>query len=160
MSQKMVNDKTLFLLMARNKENLEEVRRTMMESTEMDDENSNQVFILPYDFSKTTSVEGMAKLIKETLKDTDLSLLQELLAFYNHGNLQIGTIETNADRAAEHFQVNVVSVWTLLAAIKKLFTLEKIPLQFHINLSTPLSTKPHGPFSLYSSSNYQVFDYD
>jgi len=152
MNQKMANEKTLFLLMARSKKNLENVRSKMMEANEMGEENCNQVLILPWDFSKSIQVEEMINMIKRSIRETNLTLLKELFAFYNHGNLQIGTIETNADRAAEHFQVNVLSVWNILAAIKKIFTLETTPLQFHINLSTPLSSKPHGPFSLYSSS--------
>lgn len=153
MSQKMANDKTLFLLIARSRENLENIKSKMLDINEIDGENSNQVLVLPYDFSKSTQVEELANLIKKTIRETDLDLIKEFYAFYNHGNLKIGTIETNADVAAEHFQVNVLSVWTLLAAIRKIISIQNTPLQFHINLSTPLSSKPHGPFSLYSSSN-------
>ena len=128
----------------------------MMED-EPEEDTTNKVVLLPFDFNTPTSVSELAHILTQKLDGVDLSMVKELLVFYNHGTLRIGSVESNADHVAEHFQVNVTGVWIMLAAIRSLFTIENTPTQFHINLSTPLVSKPLQPFSLYSASLYFVY---
>ena len=106
------------------------------------------------DFSKTKKVDDLAKIIDSLFKSLDLSKVNEMLVFYNHGTLIMGSIETNADHASEQFQINVISVWVLLSAIRKLFTLEKVPSQFHVNISTSLADFQQESFSIYNTSMF------
>ena len=135
--------------MARNIDKLEEIKN------EMNTKNpKNLVLTVQLDFSKTKKVDDLAKIIDSLFKSLDLSKVNEMLVFYNHGTLIMGSIETNADHASEQFQINVISVWVLLSAIRKLFTLEKVPSQFHVNISTSLADFQQESFSIYNTSMF------
>ena len=115
---------------------------------------SNKIITLEFDFSKEVKVTELADLLKTTLKDEKLNQVSELYVFYNHGTLQLATIERSADMASNEFQTNVVSVWTLMSAIRHLFPLNLFPTQFHVNISSLLADKPQESFSLYNTSKF------
>ena len=101
-------------------------------------------------------VDELSELLKSSFEKYDLSKIFELFVFYNHGTLKMGQVEAIADDSTEQFQINVVSIWTLLCAIRKLFPLDKTPSQFHINISSILAEKQQELFSLYNSSKNQI----
>ena len=113
---------------------------------------SNKIITLGFDFSKAVKVAELTELLKAALKDEKLNQVSELYVFYNHGTLQLATIERSADMASNEFQTNVVSVHIFMAAIRHLFPLNLFPTQFHINISSLLANKPQESFSLYCSS--------
>lgn len=113
---------------------------------------SNKIITLGFDFGKAVKVAELTELLKSALKDEKLSQVSELYVFYNHGTLQLATIERSADMASNEFQINVVSIHTFMAAIRHLFPLNLFPTQFHINISTLLANKPQESFSLYCTS--------
>lgn len=139
--------------MARSKDKLDAVK------SEMNQKNpKNLVLTLQIDFGKLMSADELSELLKSTFQKFDLSKISELFAFYNHGTLKMGRVESIADDSTEQFQINVVSVWILLCAIRRLFPLNQTPSQFHINISSILAEKQQEFFSLYNSSkNYILF---
>lgn len=76
----------------------------------------------------------------------------ELYVFYNHGTLTLETVEKVANLATAEFQTNVISVWTLMSAIRDLFPTDLIAKQYHINTSSLLATVIQPMCSVYSSS--------
>lgn len=78
----------------------------------------------------------------------------ELYVFYNHGTLKVESVDKIADSATEEFQINVVSVWTLMSALRELFPVKITPIQFHINMSSLLATQITKLLSIYNSSSY------
>ncbi len=76
----------------------------------------------------------------------------ELYVFYNHGTLKLECVEKVADSATSEFQINVVSIWILMAALRDMFPSDLVPKQYHINISSLLATLVQPMCSLYSSS--------
>ena len=151
-SSKKYNENTLFLLIARDLDKLEKVRSQMTSQT-------NRIRLMQMDFSRAEqTVDELEEKLKLAINDDDSfvsSQIKELIVFYNHGTLRLDTVERVATFALQEFQVNVTSVWLFLAAIRKLFPLNMIRTQFHVNISSLLATKFHELFSIYSSSkNY------
>lgn len=140
--------------MARSKDKLDAVK------SEMNQKNpKNLVLTLQIDFGKLMSADELSELLKSTFQKFDLSKISELFAFYNHGTLKMGRVESIADDSTEQFQINVVSVWILLCAIRRLFPLNQTPSQFHINISSILAEKQQEFFSLYNSSKNNILFY-
>ena len=160
-ANKRFNETTVFLLIARDQHKLNEVREQMAKSKSKCASLQNKIVTLSHDFSKRVAVADMLALIRQTLAAAaaDVDRIQELYVFYNHGTLKIATIETIADRVADEFQVNVCSVWILMAAIRQLFPLNLVATQFHVNISSLLATKLLESCSIYSSSKEKLSSY-
>lgn len=62
------------------------------------------------------------------------------------------TVEKVADLASAEFQTNVVSVWTLMSALRALFPTDLVAKQYHINTSSLLATLIQPMCSVYSAS--------
>jgi short-subunit dehydrogenase len=139
-------ENTIFVLLARDLNKLNEVK-SQLESESI----SNKVLLTTIDFSNATHQYNDYKdILQSLLESTDLNLIDELYAIYNHGTFKILTIDENAKTIDENFQTNVTSVWKLLTAIRQLF--ENVEKQWHINLSSMLATTCVPLSSSYSSS--------
>ena len=141
---------TIFLLVARDEQKLELVKNEIKTLSP-----NNQVFLLKLDFSDANlNVEILAESLRLSfLKFIDSSLsFKQIFAFYNHGTICFGKVDENADKAASEFQINVVSVWQFMNAIRKLFPTDQITVQFHVNISTLLASKFEKQLSLYSTT--------
>lgn len=135
---------TTFLLIARDLAKLHEVKAELIK------ENSqNNVLTLSYDFSRVTNVETLTDILRNNLTDQNFD---EMYVFYNHGTLKIAGVELVADDATNEFQINVISVWQLLAAIRRLFPNNIVPKQYHINISSLVATQMSKMCSVYSST--------
>lgn len=67
----------------------------------------------------------------------------ELISIYNHGTLEYGKIDAVARHdLRKKFEVNVFSVWSLLAGIMLTIPETIIPKQFHVNISSGYAVKP------------------
>ena len=139
---------TLFVLIARDKDRLNQVKQEMNAFTD-----KNKVVVISYDFSQHEQVEQVTHLLSSHLIGQDLSNIKELYVFYNHGTFKMEMVAAAADHAPAEFQTNVLSVWTLLAAVRNMFSLDQVPTQFHVNISSLLATKVGHLCSLYSTSN-------
>lgn len=147
------NENTLFLLMARNKAQLEQTRLEMLNKKSSNIASQNKIATIELDFSKSSlSVSDLSDLIKQSVSGLSLSNLEEFYVFYNHGTLRIATIEMASDWVAQEFQTNVNSVWLLMAAVRQMFPLNLVPTQFHVNFSTLLTTKLLESCSVYSAT--------
>ena len=141
-------ENTLFVLIARNKDRLDQVKQEMYAFTD-----KNKVVVISFDFSKHEQVDQVSQLLSSHLIGEDLNNIKELYVFYNHGTFKMEMVEAAADHAPEEFQTNVLSVWTFLTAVRNMFSIDQVPTQFHVNISSLLATKVGRLCSLYSTSN-------
>jgi short-subunit dehydrogenase len=140
---------TVLLLISRNKESLDKIKNKIINMG-----SHYKIFCLAIDFAAKDII--YYDLIKSTL-DGLINSINELYVYYNHGTLKLGSIEHVLNNLNEEFQVNVFSVWSLLVSIIKIFPTEKVPLQYHINISSLLASKPKANTSVYSSSNVSKY---
>jgi short-subunit dehydrogenase len=145
------NENTIILLMARSEEKMLEIRAEMEKTKSNNLTLENKVIILKQDFSINYKVEEQSKFINEALH-CDLKSINELYVFYNHGSMKIGKVEDVADNTPEEFQINTISIWTLLASLNKIFPISKVQKQFHINISSDWARIPHDSVSVYNIS--------
>lgn len=151
-ANKKFNESTLFLLIARDEHRLSEIKNEMNKSKSSHKSFENRIYTLRMDFSKSYKVNDMLELIRTTLISERLIEIKELYVFYNHGSLKISTIEKIADQAGDEFQINVCSVWTLMASIRQMFPLNLVPTQFHVNISSLWAYKLQESCSIYNAS--------
>ncbi len=146
-NKRLTNKSNTFLLIARDLAKLEQVKAELIKENPHSD-----VFLLSYDFEQSSNTEKMSELLKTALNLNDTAKFSELYVFYNHGTLRLATVDQVADHATKEFQINVISVWTLLAALRSLFPIDQAPTQFHVNISSLLATQMTRLCSVYSSS--------
>jgi hypothetical protein len=151
-ANKKFNESTLFLLISKSDSNA--TKEKMIEDNKPTHNSfKNKVLTMRVDFgNKSLNVLELTNQMRHALVNQDLSNLNEMYVFYNHGTLQILTVEKSADIAALEFQINVVSVWTLLSSVRQLFPLNLIPAQYHINISSLWASKVQESCSLYNTS--------
>lgn len=152
LANKKFNENTLFILIARDSNKLEQVKAEMVKEKSPNIAFSNRIITISHDFSKNITVAECSQLIKDSIKDEKLQFLTELYVFYNHGTLKIATIEQCADHSLNEFQINVTSVWVLMATIRQLFPLNLVPTQFHINISSLWASKLQESCSIYNAT--------
>lgn len=138
---------TIFLLIARDEQKLSQVKDEMVSQSPL-----NRVLSIKIDFGLDINKNQIVSLIKQSFDQDELNDVKELFIFYNHGTLRLESIELAEEAAKKEFQINVFSVWTLISAFKELFPLEKIPLQFHINISSLMATLALKNYSAYCTS--------
>jgi NAD(P)-dependent dehydrogenase (short-subunit alcohol dehydrogenase family) len=156
---KRFGENTRYLLIARDQPKLEEVKAQMSKenSNLVHSSTKNKFVVLAMDFSSHFTTKEMFELIKSSLTNNgeqQLDKLDELYVFYNHGTLSLAPVEEIADQMDEQFRTNVTSVWILMAAIREMFPISMVPVQFHINISSLLATKLIESFSAYSASRF------
>lgn len=144
------------LLISRNQDLLNETKSKILTSSSSDT-SSSAIHTLRIDFSIEVKVSDYVNMLKSSLGgggsgDDNLTHFDELYVFYNHGTLKIGSIDELAESASQEFITNVTSVWLFLSAVRKVFTLETIPRQFHINMSSLMATKTTNSMSVYCAS--------
>jgi len=139
------SENTLFVLIARSLDKLDELKRKLASKKPL-----NQYKTLKIDFSNEKV--DYANELKNSFKELILTEVKDLLVFYNHGSLIISDVESSANDINEFFEVNVLSVWKFLSAVRELFPADKVPKQFHINTSSKLATSFSAGMSAYSSS--------
>ena len=149
-TNKRFNENTLFVLISRDLSNLEYVKNDMLKEKSPNIALSNKIITLSHDFSRNVDVNQCLDILKSLFKNEDFSFVTELYVFYNHGSLRIGTIEKVADYSLNEFQINVASIWVLIAAIRHLFPLDLVPSQFHINISSLWASKLQESCSIYN----------
>jgi len=150
-NRKLTSEQNTFLLIARDLTKLEQVK------AEINKESPNsEVILLGYDFGQLSDTQKMSQLLKTALNET--TKFTELYVFYNHGTLRLASVDQVADHTSQEFQINVISVWTLLAAVRNLFPISQVPTQFHVNISSLLATQMSKMCSVYSSSKASFTD--
>lgn len=139
------NSDSHFLLLARDVEKLSEVR----EQIEKDSSSRNTVKTVSVDFSTENSVERYFEILKDALGDVgdNLGEFDELIIIYNHGTLVFGNVSFVAQELREDFEVNLFSIWTLLAAINLLLPLNVVSKQVHVNISSGYATEASANWS-------------
>ena len=142
------SSETLFILIARDEAKLESVIK------EDSFKPTNRYCTLKIDFSND---DDYKKEIENILKKEDLKYMSELFVFYNHGTLNLLKIEDAAKISTQFYQINVISVWKLLAAILALFPINENLKQYHINTSSKMAFVHLPLYSLYTSSKYYYF---
>jgi short-subunit dehydrogenase len=151
--KKYTND-TLFILMSRDEIKLKE---TQNEMRLLNDQTSNEIKTIQIDFSQNSSVDNYIQQLTTNVDQLKTCQFDQIIIFYNHGTLLLGKVEEVADKVSNEFQINVTSVWCLMAALRQLFPIDKIPSQFHINISTLNSTRLLNDFSSYSASKCHFY---
>lgn len=144
-NQKFNDKQTTFLLVARDLAKLNEVANEMTKANSL-----SEVLTMSYDFSQVAKTEDLKNLLNARLKQKEA--FDELYVFYNHGTLKIDSVEKVADQATNEFQINVISVWTLMSALREMFPLNSVKKQFHINISSLLATALDKMCSVYCST--------
>jgi short-subunit dehydrogenase len=144
------NDKSTFLLIARDQAKLDQVKNEI--KSKLPASSHNEIHTLSLDFSRHMKVEQLSEIFNKLFNVQDL--YKQLFVFYNHGTLRLSPLENIANHVNDEFQINVTSVWILMTAIRQMFPLTVIPIQFHINISSLLATKVFKYFSIYSTSNF------
>jgi sepiapterin reductase len=143
-AKKFPTDDTIFLLIARDLNKLEQMRQEI---------GVNRAFAMQLDFSLSHTPDELKQLLNTKFLDLVSGSghsFDELYIFYNHGTLIFGRVDELGEVAAREFQINVVSVWELLSALLGLFS--AVPKQFHVNMSSLLATKLEAQFSVYSTT--------
>ena len=144
---------SIFLLIARDFNKLIQVKEELENQS-----TANKIIINSFDFSNHMPYMNMVEILNQNLKDILLSDLKELYVFYNHGTLKIENILKSSDEAQQEFQINVLSVWTLLGALKHIFPIENVPIQFHVNISSLWASLPTVNVSTYNTSyKFNIF---
>jgi short-subunit dehydrogenase len=145
-------DKSSFLLIARDQAKLDQVKAEM--KNKMPTSSQNVIHTLSLDFSIQMKVEQVYEILNKIVNDQNS--YKQLFVFYNHGTLKLSPLEKIADHVNDEFQINVTSVWVLMAAIRQMFPLNAVPTQFHVNISSLLATKVLKHFSIYNTSNFKL----
>jgi short-subunit dehydrogenase len=138
------------LLMARDITKLNQVKKKILSSLP---NSNNKVSVLNMDFSADYKVNDYFKLIKEILDDDYLANFDELYVIYNHGTLEFGSVSlvAQSNMLQEKFEVNLFSIWNLLAAVNLLIPTTVISKQFHVNISSGYSNEPTANWSAHCS---------
>lgn len=134
------------ILLARDVDKLADVRAQI----ERDSESRNTVSAVSVDFSLENSVDVYFEILKNGLGDAanNVDQFEELIVVYNHGTLVFGNVSFVAQQELrENFEVNLFSIWSLLAAINLLFPLAVISRQFHVNISSGYAVEPTASWS-------------
>lgn len=131
------NSDAHFVLIARDVSRLGEVRTQM----EKESNYRNKIQIVSVDFAIVNEVSIYFNVLKDTLNGTTkLDEFDELIVVYNHGTLIYGNVSLTAqEELRENFEINLFSVWSLLAAINLLVPDSVIKRQFHVNISSGYS---------------------
>jgi sepiapterin reductase len=146
-SYKRFSQDAVVVLLARDLDKLEQVKR------EIESNSTNQVVLLQIDFSVSRRTNELVDLLNSKLANLiDVNSIDELYVFHNHGTLHFGRVDELGDSASREFQINVVSVWEFLSAIRKLFPDNLVAKQFHVNISTMLATSVEALFSAYCTT--------
>ena len=147
---KIYEKETLFVLIARNMNKLEDVKSLLREQKSNE---TNVYTTFKFDFSNQNyQTVDYLKEFTSFLNGYDLSKISELFVFYNHGTLILSSVENSIQHLNEFFETNVLSVWKLLGCIRQLFQIEKTPKQYHINISSKSAYNLHPHLSAFSSS--------
>ena len=105
---------THLVLMARNLDNLNAMRQEILER-----QPANRVTVIPHDFARACETGDFYRILKSVASsEEELRKYGELYAIYNHGTLEFGQTTPYAQgNLREAYEINVFSVWCLLAAI-------------------------------------------
>lgn len=89
------------------------------------------------DFAESLKIEDYIDLLNKNLPaEKELSQFQKLVCVYNHGTLEHGCIVDAAHDLQRKFEINVFSIWKLLASINVVLPVSVISKQFHVNISS------------------------
>lgn len=70
-------------------------------------------------------------------EEKTLKQFNKLVCVYNHGTLLHGSIiDVASNNLRSNFEINLFSIWTLLASINVVLPSSLLPKQFHINISS------------------------
>lgn len=139
------NSDTLFLIIDRNGDILDETKLKLLNESN----SRNQVECIDIDFGDDLLVENYNEILASNLPDAEeLKSYEEIICVYNHGTLEVGTIVDMAQNDLRHkFQVNVFSIWSLLAAIQLTIPVTVIPKQTHVNMASGYGLEPAANWS-------------
>ncbi|CAF0767219.1 unnamed protein product [Brachionus calyciflorus] len=127
------NKECVFLLMARDIENLNSVQSQIV----LESESKNHVHLVQIDFSAQYQVSDYYSLLKNSFSNLVLESFHELIVFYNHGTLEFGSVSLVAqENLRTKFETNLFSIWSLLSAINLFIPTSLIPKQIHVNISS------------------------
>lgn len=151
---------TLFLLLARDATKLTEAKNQI----ETDSQGRNTAKTLSVDFaSPLNKVDQYFQLLSNGLNNAgtqELDRFEELVVIYNHGTLVFGSVPLVAqNQLREDFEVNLFSIWSLLAAINLLLPLNEVSRQFHINISSSYACEAAANWSGHCCGNFLIFFY-
>ena len=145
------NKETEFILLARDLNNLNEIKFKLMSLNKIDE---NLIKIIQFDFSnKNLEVDDYKESLLKAL-DGQIKSYDELIVVYNHGTLDYGFIQNQTNQILqEKSQTNFISIWLLLNAIQTLFPQNLAPKQFHININSSFSANPFANWSVQCCGN-------
>lgn len=132
---------THFVLLARDANKLDKVMNKLVN----DSCGQNSASIIQIDFSVVTQLDEYFKLLKEHFagKQIQLTDFDELTCVYNHGTMEFGNVVLKVQEPLRsRFEINLFSVWNLLAAIGLLIPTTVVAKQFHVNMNSGYATRP------------------
>ena len=105
---------THLVLMARNLDNLNAMKKDILERQPL-----NRVTVIAHDFARPCETGEFYKILKTIgSSEEELKKYSELYAIYNHGTLEFGQpTPYSQSNFREAYEINLFSVWCLLAAI-------------------------------------------
>lgn len=111
------------------------------------------------DFARVPNHASYVSLLEENLPSRrELEKFDELISVYNHGTLEFGSVEHEAEHdLRSKFEVNVFSVWSLLAAVNTLIPESVIANQKFVNITSKMADTPKANWSGHCCSNYNFF---
>lgn len=147
------NNDAHILLMARDITKLNQVKQKILATLP---NSNNKVSILNMDFSADYKVNDYFKLIREIFNDDYVAQFEDLYVIYNHGTLEFGSVSlvAQSNMLQEKFEINLFSIWNLLAAINLLIPTSVISKQFHVNISSGYSNEPTANWSAHCSGKH------
>jgi len=99
----------------------------------------NQVKQLEIDFSEKHSPSDYKAILQANLPSQEEIATDygQLICVYNHGTLEFGSVTEIAQQGlVNKFEVNLFSVWSLLAAVTRCLPRSLINKQTHVNISS------------------------
>lgn len=109
------------------------------------------------DFARLPNHTSYVSVLEENLPSRkELEEFDELISVYNHGTLEFGSVEHEAEHDLRNkFEINVFSVWSLLAAVNKLIPESVIANQKFVNITSKMADTPKAHWSGHCCSNYK-----
>ncbi|RNA38545.1 sepiapterin reductase [Brachionus plicatilis] len=133
------NSDSSFLLLARDLESLESVKGQMV----IDSKAKNQIHLVQIDFSAQYEMSDYFSILKNTLTSSQVEKFNEVIAIYNHGTLEFGSVSLIAqENLRQKFETNLFSIWSLLSALNLFIPYSLVPKQTHVNISSGYANEP------------------
>lgn len=142
---KVYNSDTIILLLARDLPALEKIKAEILAEHVS---SNNEIHAVQVDFGQEHSVNYYQDMLRRVLDSYDIHKIEHLVVVYNHGTLDHGLIEPFAQVLLRNrYEINLFSIWSLLAAINLYLPVDIVKNQIHVNISSGFGHKPFVNFS-------------